>query len=465
MDLERIVESVNDGMVPPAIYSDEEIFRLERERVFGRSWMYLAHESEIPEPGDYVVRRIVEDSFIVVRDEDGEVRVLANVCLHRGMQVCRAELGNASHFRCPYHAWTYKNTGELVGLPFHEDAFGGDTNLSRKNMSLRPVPRLAVHRGLVFASLDEHAPPLEEHLGGFAYFLDFYVNQSAAGIEVRGPQRWIVDANWKIGAENFSGDSYHTPYTHASIVEIGLFREPKANKRKEGALYFAGGGGGTSYKLPERDFAENLAYVGYPPEMIERMRASWTPAQQALVSDGPFMVSAATLVPNLSLVHNWPVVNIEGQVVPFISIRLWQPISATKTEVISWFAIDKLAPAWFKELSYKAYLMCFGSSGMFEQDDVENFTSLTAVAKGQFAQRILLNARMGLARDGSFLHEPIADWPGPGRAFTGYGEYNQREVLRRWGEWMLDTRDGAPSGAAANGSAQAPRVQSKGRAR
>ena len=352
VNLESIVEAVNDGMIPPAIYSDEEIFRLERERVFGRSWMYLAHESEIPEPGDYVVRRIVEDSFIVVRDEHGEVRVLANVCLHRGMQVCRAELGNASHFRCPYHAWTYKNTGELVGLPFHEDAFGGDANLSRKEMALMPAPRLAIHRGLIFASLDENAPPLEEHMGGFDYFLDFYVNQSEAGVEVRGPQRWIVDANWKIGAENFSGDSYHTPHTHASVVEIGLFREPKANKRKEGALYFAGGGGGTSYKLPGRDFADNLAYVGYPPEMIERMRARWTPEQQALIADGPFMVSAATLVPNLSLVHNWPVVNTEGQVVPFISIRLWQPISATRTEVISWFAVDKLAPAWFKELSY-----------------------------------------------------------------------------------------------------------------
>ena len=93
--------------------------------------------------------------------------------------------------------------------------------------------------------------------------------------------------------------------------------------------------------------------------------------------------------------------------------------------------------------------MCFGSSGMFELDDVENFTSLTAVARGQFAQRILLNGRMGLARDGSFLHEPIADWPGPGRAFTGYGEYNQREVLRRWGEWMLDT-----GGSGSNGSAR-----------
>ncbi|MDX6397598.1 MAG: hypothetical protein QOJ43_1006 [Gaiellaceae bacterium] len=449
MDLTNIVEAVNDGRIPPAIYCDEDIFKAERERVFGRAWMYLAHESEIPEPGDYVLRRIVDDSFIVVRDEHGEVRVLANMCLHRGMQVCRAEVGNASHFRCPFHAWTYKNTGELVGLPFHQDAYGGDAELTRASMSLLSPPRLGIRHGMIFASLDEDAPDLETYLGGFEFYLDFYVNQSAAGLEVRGPQRWFIDANWKIGAENFAGDTYHTPHTHASIVEIGLFREPKASKRKEGALYAAGRGGGTTYKLPANDFAANLRHVGYPDEMIERMRERWSPEQQAMVADNGFMVSAATVLPNLSLVHNWPQVDADGLVVPFTSIRLWQPVSATRTEVYSWFAVDRLAPEWFKAASYKGYLMCFGSSGMFEQDDVENWTSITSVAKGQLAQRILLNSRMGLRADGGTLREPLADWVGPGRAFTGFGEYNQRELLRQWGELLLsESTNGAESSAA-----------------
>jgi phenylpropionate dioxygenase-like ring-hydroxylating dioxygenase large terminal subunit len=458
VDIETIVQHVNEGMIPPAIYCDDEIFRLERERIFGRSWMYLAHETEIPDPGDYVLRRIVEDSFIVVRDEEGNVRVHANMCLHRGMQVCRAEVGNASHFRCPYHAWTYKNSGELVGLPFHKDAYGGDEVLERASMNLLAPPRMAIHRGMIFVSLDENAPDLEEHLGGFSFYLDFYMNQSEAGPEVYGPQRWIVDANWKIGAENFAGDTYHTPHTHASVVDINLFREPKAHKRKEGALYFAGGGGGTTYKLPSTDFAENLAHAGYAPEMIERMRSAWTPEQQAMAGQHQFMPSAATLLPNLSFVHNWPQVNDEGLVVPFISIRLWQPISATRTEVFSWFAVDRLAPQWYKDASYKAYLMCFGSSGMFEQDDVENWTSMTSVAQGQLAQRLLLNSRMGLASDGSTLKEPIAGWPAPGRAFTGFGEYNQRELLRQWGALMLDgdgrgARDAAVAAAHTNGGA------------
>src|SRR5699024_3149328 len=113
-------------MIPGHLYSDPELFDREVDQLFGRSWVFLAHESEIPEPGDYVVRKIVEASFIVVRHEEGVVRVHFNMCPHRGMQVCRAEMGNASHFRCPYHGWSYRNNGKLAGLPFHKEAYGGD---------------------------------------------------------------------------------------------------------------------------------------------------------------------------------------------------------------------------------------------------------------------------------------------------------------------------------------------------
>src|SRR6516225_5836107 len=128
IDLAAIASTVRQGMIPAYVYADPEIFALERDRLFARSWVFLAHESEIPDPGDYVVRRVLADSFIVARDEGGEVRVLFNMCLHRGMQVCRAEMGNASHFRCPYHAWTYRNDGRLVGLPFHAEAYGRPTS-------------------------------------------------------------------------------------------------------------------------------------------------------------------------------------------------------------------------------------------------------------------------------------------------------------------------------------------------
>lgn len=168
-------------------------------------------------------------------------------------------------------------------------------------------------------------------------------------------------------------------------MEIGLFREPKAHKRKkDGATYWADkGGGGTTYKLPEGSFEDRMDYVGYPPEMIDRARATWTARQQQVVGADGFMISAATCFPNLSFVHNWPKVEDGDDVLPFISLRLWQPISEKETEVLSWFAVDSDAPAEFKANSYKAYLMCFfGSTGMFEQDDVENWVSMTNTAGG-----------------------------------------------------------------------------------
>lgn len=437
VDMAAIAADVRQGMVPAHVYNDPEIFELERERIFGTSWIFLAHESEIPSPGDYVVRRIVDDSFIVVRDEHGAVRVLFNMCLHRGMQVCRAELGNASHFRCPYHGWSYRNDGRLVGLPFHADAYGGEEGFARKGRTLLPAPSVDSYRGLVFASLHENAPPLREHLGDFAFYLDLYAHQSPEGIELRGPQRWRIKANWKIGAENFCGDSYHTPHTHTSVVEVGLFGEPKASKRKEGALYFAGRGGGTTYKLPAGgSFASGMRYVGYPDDMIGRAQSTWSPEQRDLIGRDGFMVSAATVFPNLSFVHNWPQVNEDGLVRPFISLRQWQPVSESETEVLSWFAVDANAPEHYKEESYKAYLMCFGSSGMFEQDDVENWVSITSTARGMMARRLRLNSRMGLAMDGSTVSRPPASFSGPGTAYVGYGEHNQRQWLSLWCEHL-----------------------------
>jgi phthalate 3,4-dioxygenase subunit alpha len=435
IDLDAVVADVRQGMVPAHIYSDPELFELEKTRLFADAWVFLAHESEIPDPGDYVVRRIVDDSFIVVRDEDGVVRVHFNMCLHRGMQVCRAELGNTSHFRCPYHGWSYRNDGSLAGLPFYEDAYGGDGGFDRANQHLL-APATSSYDGFIFVNLGDKPMSLEDWLGDFAFYLDLYAHQSEAGLEFRGPQRWRVNANWKIGCENFVGDMYHTPYTHRSVVDIGLFREPKAHKRKEGVLYFAGRGGGTTYKLPPGDFRSRLQYVGYPDEMITRMEETWSPAQRKLVDGDGFMVSAATVFPNLSFVHNWPQIDEQGTVVPFISVRQWQPVSGTETEVLSWFAVDRLAPESYKEASYKAYLMCFGSSGMFEQDDVENWVSITSVSRGTMARRLRLNSRMGLRSDGTPLTEPLPAFAGPGEARVGFGEFNQRHWLGLWADYV-----------------------------
>ncbi|MGH7186896.1 MAG: Rieske 2Fe-2S domain-containing protein, partial [Pseudomonadota bacterium] len=114
------------GEIPAAVFSDPDVYRLEQDAIFSRCWLFVAHESEVPSPGDYVTRYMGEHPVIVTRDEHGKIQVLLNVCRHRGMRICRADLGNSSHFRCPYHGFTYKNDGELIGIPFQKEIYGGD---------------------------------------------------------------------------------------------------------------------------------------------------------------------------------------------------------------------------------------------------------------------------------------------------------------------------------------------------
>ena len=224
-DIQQLIAAGQEGLargrMPAGLVANAELHALEAERVFGRCWQFLAHETEVPQAGDYVVRYLGGGSIIVVRGEDGEVRAMANSCRHRGTLLCRTEMGNTSHFRCPYHGWTYRNTGALAGVPAQEEVYG--VEMDKNEWSLTQVPRLENYGGLIFGCLDENAPPLADYLGDMTWYLDLISKKTQGGLEVRGePQRWIIDSNWKLGADNFVGDAYHTLMTHRSAVELGL---------------------------------------------------------------------------------------------------------------------------------------------------------------------------------------------------------------------------------------------------
>ncbi|MEW6477065.1 MAG: Rieske 2Fe-2S domain-containing protein [Actinomycetota bacterium] len=433
------LEKLREGWIPAHIYNDSDIFEQERKLVFGFSWQFLAHTSEVPDPGDYVVRRVVDDSFIVTRGEDGEVRVLFNMCLHRGMQLCRAEMGNTSHFRCPYHGWTYKNDGRLTGVPFHAEAYGGSEGLIRDDHKLHPAPAVEIANGMVFVNLDPHAKPLTEYLGEAMDYLSFYTAPSPRGVELRGPQRWRAGWNWKIAAENFCGDSYHTPHTHASMLEVGLTPQIRGRNRRLGGTYRAGPGFGATFGLGDGEIGAKLAGMGYTEQAIEIRKKHWPESIRALVGRSGHIPSSFTIFPNLSFLHLWATVDADGTTVPFTTVRLWQPVSESETEVFSWFAVDADASPEFKELSRRAYHMTFGSTGMFEQDDMENWLSLTRTAKGLMAQRLFLNGRMGLLHNNEPLRAPLDDYAGPGSIRVGFNEHNQRAWMHLWLECMAGT--------------------------
>ena len=193
---------VQDDRVSGRVYYDPAVFEEELEKIWYRDWIYVAHESEIPEPGDYVTRRIGLQPVIVSRDEDRAVHLLLNRCMHRGNTVCQSERGNAHAFRCAYHGWTYNNRGALVGVPY---AAGYDGSFSREEYPLARVARMATYRGLIFGSMSASGPSLKERLGKAAGLIDQFVDLSPEGEVVlrSGVLKHSFKGNWKMALGEF----------------------------------------------------------------------------------------------------------------------------------------------------------------------------------------------------------------------------------------------------------------------
>lgn len=403
----------DQGEVPAFVFADAEIYRLELDAIFNRCWLFVAHESEVPSPGDYVTRYMGEQPVIVARDEDGHVRVLLNVCRHRGMRICRADLGNASHFRCPYHGFTYKNTGDLIGIPFQKEIYGEDLDKSRFGLI---QARSESYGGLVFATWDERAKPLRDYLGGMTWYLDLLVNR--ADMEVVGPPlRHELATNWKLPAENFAGDAYHTLHTHASMAEIGL--TPSARWAKDGYHVSAGNGHGVMLGTPAARFI-------FADELLPVFQQRLQPAQFALIKTLANM--PGTVFPNFSFLVS--AITFKDRLISHTELFLWRPIGPDRIEESVWFLVERDAPQSWKDLSRQAFILTFGLSGIFSQDDTENFTDITRNSSGA-------------GRKLSFMYEmgrgmrPLAHFAGPGVVYEGkYNEANARAFYRRWLELL-----------------------------
>lgn len=213
---------VAEGRVHSRVYTDPGIFELEIERIFSVAWVFVGHESEVPEPGDYRMRTIGRTPVLLVRGADKVVRVLVNRCRHRGSQVCETESGNTRSFQCWFHGWSYDTTGALAGVP-GEDAYGAA--FDRKAMGLSPVPRAGSHRGFVFASLAREGESLRDYLGHAAGMIDLMIDASPTGVlhADGGTHKTEYFGNWKL----VGMDGYHPHYVHATVV-AAMRRNPEA---------------------------------------------------------------------------------------------------------------------------------------------------------------------------------------------------------------------------------------------
>lgn len=350
---------IRSDRVHGSLYHDPAVFELELKHIWYKTWVYVGHESEVPKPGDFVMKSIGPQPVLMTRDKDGRVHLLLNRCPHRGNQVCQHERGNARSFTCPFHSWTFGIDGQLIGYAFPD----GYQTLDRPSLGLAHVPRMASHRGFVFGSFVAAGPSLEEHLGGAIETIDRLVATSPEG-EVQitaGFLKHRVKANWKFVLEN-ECDGYHPPFVHSSIFNVA--------DSGIGALYGAEstavtrdyGNGHTEVDLrPEfRRLGKPLGWFGTTPERLSdyvgRMNAAYGAdrAREIMVDGTPHVM----IFPNLFIAE--------------IQIFVLQPLAADDTVQHVTALQFKGAPDLNKRMRQQT-MGSVGPAGLLLADDSEMY--------------------------------------------------------------------------------------------
>jgi phenylpropionate dioxygenase-like ring-hydroxylating dioxygenase large terminal subunit len=217
-EIDRLVEPKR---VHRAVYTDPAIFDLEMERIWGKAWIYIGHESQVPDAGSYVTLQMGKMPVVMVRDRAGQVHVLYNRCGHKGAKLVDKPCGNTGGgFVCCYHGWSYELNGRLVGVPHMAGYEGTGFDKSDPQYSMQKLARYESYRGFVFASRDAAAPDLKTWLGGAGEVLDNLCDRSPEGeVEAAGGVlRYEHDCNWKMFIENLN-DTMHPMIVHRSVVD------------------------------------------------------------------------------------------------------------------------------------------------------------------------------------------------------------------------------------------------------
>ncbi|MPZ14106.1 MAG: Rieske 2Fe-2S domain-containing protein [Chloroflexi bacterium] len=398
IDMHTLVDRAR-GLVSRRIMADEEIYRLELERIFNRCWLFLAHESQLAKPGQFVTTWMGDEPVIVTRDSHGQVHAMINSCRHRGNSVCRAEAGRTSSFMCTYHGWTYGLDGQLVGVPGYEERYHGD--LDRRQWGLIPVSQVASYKGLIFGTFDPQAPPLEEYLGDARWALDYILDQRSGGTEVVGGVfKWLINSNWKLSADNVMGDNYHGAITHRSATTVGhqtLSRIERRNNGRGDDLP-AGPGVRPGFSAPlgwGHGFMCDLqppgdhSFMEHPEPLRSYYRETLPELERRL---GPMRARVKKI--NLTLFPHASFTTSSNM------LHVWHPRGPTQTEVWLYVIVDKDAPDEVKQLLRQSAQRHFSPSGMFEQDDMDNWELSTQAAGRTISRNYPLHYGMGLGHEG-----------------------------------------------------------------
>ncbi|WP_439814344.1 aromatic ring-hydroxylating oxygenase subunit alpha [Zavarzinia sp. CC-PAN008] len=364
-------------LVARAAFTQKEILEIERAAIFDRCWIYVGHDSEIPNNNDFLTRSVAGRELVFSRDRGGAVHCFMNVCPHRGAMVVREKTGNALGFQCFYHGWAFNNNGAFatrIANGNYPENFNAD---GCKNMPA--VPRLESYRGLYFVNFDANAIGLEEYLANAKEFIDLIMDHGEAGMEiVGGTQEYAVRANWKLLVEN-SYDGYHAVSTHATYFDyLG---------NSVGALDMSVFSGGATQNSRAHDLGHGHAVVEGPAPW-GRPVAQWIPAwgeEGRTAIDGikanltaRFGAERAERIArknrNLGVFPNLVINDVMA-----VTVRTFYPEEPDYMNVNAWALAPVGEPVEFRKRRLFNFLEFLGPGGFATPDDVE---ALEACQKG-----------------------------------------------------------------------------------
>ena len=333
------------------VYLDPELFAIEMQELWAKTWIYVGHDSQVPEPGDFLSCTIGAEPVVMVRHVDGSVRVLRNRCAHKGARLVNAAQGSVGRFfRCPYHAWSYRTDGSLAAVPLGEGydrarfdhcaAAGGMAKVNAEN-----------YRGFVFAKLSDDGPDFRAYFGDALSSIDYMVDRSPSGRMTvgGGVLRYLHDCNWKLFVENLN-DTMHPMAAHASSAGTArqLWAGQPADAPKpmaiEQLLPFA-----QSYdffdKMGVRVFANGHSWSGVHFSIHSSYAA--VPEYEAAMTRAYGAERARDILGTVR--HNtvyYPSLTIKGAIQ---TIRVVRPIAVDRTLIESWsFRLADAPPIFFE---------------------------------------------------------------------------------------------------------------------
>jgi benzoate/toluate 1,2-dioxygenase alpha subunit len=348
-----------------SIFTDEALFELEMKHIFEGNWIFLAHESQISEVNDYFSAYIGRQPIFISRNKQGELNAFMNACSHRGAMLCRYKKGNKATFTCPFHGWTFNNSGKLLKVKDPNDAGYPDAFNKNGSHDLQKVPRFESYKGFLFGSLNPNVKPLVEHLGETTKMIDIITDQSPQGLEVlKGASTYVYEGNWKLQAEN-GADGYHVSAVHWNYVATTNRRktgESKTDIKAMDASKWSKQAGGF-YAFEHGHIMLWTAWADPTNRPAFKMYEEW--------KEKFGEAKARWMVGNLRNLCIYPNVFFMDQF--STQIRMWRPISVNKTEVTIYCFAPINEPAETRAHRIRQYEDFFNASGMATPDDLEEF--------------------------------------------------------------------------------------------